>query len=242
MVYDLSAFGLQQMIESGRQLRLAAQDASSMQEAARCVVDTLYDCFQTAGAPSCALVRCFETHPFADLPTPLQSLALSALPPASPPPNDLRCLALLASRGDLPLWNSPETSRAHRIIPMANADILTQAPMIARLIMQMGLTVDDVLRPEPEFLIELEKRAFNVFYVEDAVGSEYVPSQESFIIPGKVSSVLGFGGLLPAGEFFAVVMFSKVRIPRETAELFRTLALSVKLALLPFAGQKIFED
>jgi hypothetical protein len=31
-----------------------------------------------------------------------------------------------------------------------------------------------------------------------------------------------------------VILFSKVAIPRETAELFRTLALNVKMAVLPF--------
>ncbi len=49
-----------------------------------------------------------------------------------------------------------------------------------------------------------------------------------------VRSVLGFGGMLPLGDIFCVILFSKVAIPRETAELFRTLALNVKLAALPF--------
>ena len=34
--------------------------------------------------------------------------------------------------------------------------------------------------------------------------------------------------------FFVVILFAKVSIPRETAELFRTLALNVKMAALPF--------
>ncbi len=46
--------------------------------------------------------------------------------------------------------------------------------------------------------------------------------------------MLGFGGMLPMGDIFVVIVFSKVRIPRETAELFRTLALNVKMAALPF--------
>jgi|GEM_PF-5222791 len=37
-------------------------------------------------------------------------------------------------------------------------------------------------------------------------------------------------------------MFSKVHISRETAELFKTLALNVKLVLLPFSGRRVFEN
>jgi len=36
------------------------------------------------------------------------------------------------------------------------------------------------------------------------------------------------------------VLFSKVPLPRETANLFKTLALSVKLAILPFDGRAVF--
>jgi hypothetical protein len=114
--------------------------------------------------------------------------------------------------------------------------------MIARLIVQMGLTVQAVVQPESGFLLDLETQTFNVFHVEDAVGSEFVPAQEAFVLPYRVWSVVGFGGLLPSGEFFAVVLFSKVHISRETAQLFRTLALSMKLALLPFAGRRVFNE
>jgi sigma-B regulation protein RsbU (phosphoserine phosphatase) len=48
---------------------------------------------------------------------------------------------------------------------------------------------------------------------------------------------VGFGGVLPDGEFFAVVLFSRTPISRETAEQFRTITGSVGLALLPYAGR-----
>jgi hypothetical protein len=47
---------------------------------------------------------------------------------------------------------------------------------------------------------------------------------------------LGFGGMLPSGNLFVVILFSKVYIPRETADMFRPLSLSVRLAVLPFEG------
>ena len=44
--------------------------------------------------------------------------------------------------------------------------------------------------------------------------------------------MLGFGGLLPGGNVFAVLMFTRVAVPRSTAEMFRNIALNAKLALL----------
>ena len=46
--------------------------------------------------------------------------------------------------------------------------------------------------------------------------------------------------MLPSGDLFAVVLFSRTPISRETATLFQTVALSVKLAVLPFAWGPVF--
>jgi hypothetical protein len=242
-VYDISTFGLQQMIESGRHLRTAGEDACSMQDAAGRVADHLFECFRSSatGEPSFALVRCFKTHPLAQLPPSLQPI--EGFPAPDPDASSAtRCLALLASRGIHPDWNSPTTSRSHQAIPLASARIVEDAPMIARLVAQMGLKIEDLLHPEAGLLLDLETHRFNIFHVEQAVGCKYLPAQQSFIVPYKVRSVVGFGGPLPHGEIFAVVLFSRSTVSRETAALFRTLALSVKLALLPFAGRRIFND
>jgi PAS domain S-box-containing protein len=45
---------------------------------------------------------------------------------------------------------------------------------------------------------------------------------------------------LPGGELFTIIMFSRVTIPRETADMFRTIALGVKLALIPFVCGPVF--
>jgi hypothetical protein len=66
-----------------------------------------------------------------------------------------------------------------------------------------------------------------------------VPAQESFVIPYGIQSVVGFGGALRSGDIFAVIMFSRVPIPPDTAQLFRTLSLNVKLAIAPH-GDRVF--
>jgi hypothetical protein len=52
--------------------------------------------------------------------------------------------------------------------------------------------------------------------------------------------VLGFGGILPSGNLFVIIMFSKVPIPRQTADMFKSLTLSVKVTILPFVGKTLF--
>ena len=47
-------------------------------------------------------------------------------------------------------------------------------------------------------------------------------------------STVGFGGMLPSGNLFAVIMFSKSPVDAVVASMFRTISLSPKLALLPF--------
>ena len=87
---------------------------------------------------------------------------------------------------------------------------------------------------------DLSQKTFNTFYVPEAVGSPYIPAQDDFVIPYGIKSVLGFGGVLSSGELFVVIMFSKTSIPSQTAEGFKNLAPSVKVAVEPFVGKKVF--
>jgi hypothetical protein len=54
-----------------------------------------------------------------------------------------------------------------------------------------------------------------------------------------IGSVLGFGGMLPDGELFTVIIFARVAIPTPTAEMFRTIALNLKLGLLAILGKPV---
>lgn len=113
--------------------------------------------------------------------------------------------------------------------------------MIMRLLQQMGLEAKHVVEPRTALLMEgSQYRNFGVFHVENAPGSEHIPNQQTFVEQYGIRSVVGMGGLLPSGEIFAVILFARVVISPEVAALFRTLALSVKLAFLPFAPNEVF--
>jgi hypothetical protein len=45
--------------------------------------------------------------------------------------------------------------------------------------------------------------------------------------------------MLPSGDVFMVIIFLKVPVSRESAELFKNLSLNIKLAVLPFEN-KVF--
>jgi hypothetical protein len=232
--YDLSRFGLKEMTDCGADLRRMDRGQHSMEQAATRVVRYLYDGLVDGGSGrrACALVRVFKTHPWEQLDGPLQQFAQRLAPDQRL--QGVSCLTLLASAGDKPEWNVRQRSQGHQAIPLTSEQAVSQAPMIATLIRQMGLEIRTVLKPDEELLVDLDQHAFNVFHVPEAAGSPYIPGQREFVVPCGIQSVLGFGGLLPLGTFFAVILFTKRSVAREVAELFKPLALSVKIALLPF--------
>lgn len=205
------------------------------------IVHYLYDQFvdRETGEKSFVLVRFFKTHPYEELDEELRGFARGMLgaPPESPA---IKCLTLLASAGALPEWNSRKSSAGHKAIPLPSELFVEQFPMIRQLVQQLGLEVNTVLQPDPEILVDLIQKTYNVFYIPEAVDSQYLVAQQEFVIPFNVRSVLGCGGILPSGNLFAIIIFTKVQFPRETADLFKTVALSVKMAVLSFAGKVIF--
>lgn len=240
-MYDLTKFTLRDMTECGIGLRQLSYDAKSMEEVANRIVRYLYEHLidKQTGKNSCALVRFFKTHPYEKLTPELREFADGLLGNNSPSPT-MKCLTLLATAGVKSEWNSRQTSVGHKAIPLVSAHLIEQSPMISQLIKQLGLEISNVLEPSPDILMTLEQRTFNVFYLSKAVGSPYIPAQEEFVIPFAIQSILGFGGMLPSGNLFAIIMFSKVQIPDNTAELFKSLALSVKMAVLPFELGRVF--
>jgi hypothetical protein len=143
-------------------------------------------------------------------------------------------MVLLATTGEEQQWRSRSTSSGHKAIPLPSEEAINQIPMFLPLIEQFGMKVDMLIKPDPKFLLDLEQRAYNVYYVPEALGNPYIPAQKGFIIPYRIRSILGFGGLLPSGDMFAVPMFFKVPVSREVADLFRPISLNVKIAILPF--------
>ena len=238
---NIDDFTLKDMVEFSAALRLMGSGTASMEEVADKIVHYLHDHLidTKTGEKACVMVRLFKTHPYGELDKDLQEFAQTVLnaPPKSPA---MKCMVLLASAGTQPEWNSRKQSRGHKAIPLPSEHFIEAFPMVRQLIQQMGLEVNTILQPDPAVVMDMTQKTFNVFHIPEATGSRYVPAQDNFVIPFGVRSVLGFGGILPSGNLFVIIMFSKVPVPKQTADMFRSLALSVKIAVLPFDGKTIF--
>lgn len=236
---DFARFSLSRMIECGAALRRLGEGARAMEDVAERAVGWLHDRFEDpeTGARCCPLVRFYTTRPLAELEPDVRLLARRLAPGA---PEGTRCLTLLATRGALRPWNSRRRSRRHQVIPLPSAAEVERLPMVSQLLRQLGLEAEELISPDPRLLLDLSERTYNVFHVPEVLGSPWVPDQEDFVRRFGVRSALGFGGVLPFGDLFAVVLFSRAPIPRPSAERFRTLALHLKVALLPFAGGPVF--
>lgn len=244
-MYDLVNFSQENMYRCAIDLRSTNADASNMEEVAERIVRYLYEnCTDPqTGKSACALVRLFKTHPYQNLPRELQQAARNLLKVNSIP-SETKCLTLMATAGEEDHWNTRDGSSGHKAIPLMDVDFVSNIPMISRLIQQFGLEIDTVLEPMPDLLVHSERKIHStfIFHVPTALGSQYIPAQENFVIPYGVKSVLGFGGLLPSGNLFVIIMFTKALISEETAALFKWVSTYTWLALTPFDGKAVFAN
>ena len=237
-MYDITRFSLADMTRCGAALRRMGEGSTSMEEVAGKIVRYLYKEMtdQETGDKSFGLVRLFKTHDYGDLEPDLQEFVAGVLG-QEPEFRGTKCLTLMATAGSKEEWNDRRRSQRHQSIPLLSAEMVRAFPMLSNLVNQLGLEITDVLNPDPSMLVDIDQKAYNVFHVPYAVGSEAIVDQEDFVIPEGIKSCLGFGGMLPSGNLFAVVMFSRVPIIPTVAAMFRTISLNLKLALLPFESR-----
>ena len=233
---DVGDFTVGGMLRAGIAIRKAVRGAQSLEDAADAIVRYLYEhAIETAtGERSCALVRFYKTHPFGTLEAGQRAFAAAQLGGAEPTDRSMRCLTLVATAGDRPAWNSRHQSRGHQAIPLPSADRVRAAPMVMRLIEDLGLDVESVVSGGAPSSRGPDQRTYDVFHVEEARGSPHIPAQRDFVIPERIASVVGFGGLLRSGELFAVILFSRTRIPASSAARFRAIALDIRSSLFSY--------
>ena len=241
-MYDLTQLSLQNVTKIGADLRRLGHGADSLETIAQRSVRYFHNKLIDAhsGQSACVLVRFFKTHPYKDLPVELQTYVTQSPKHSHDLLPDAKCLTLLATAGEQSSWNDRRLSQGHQVFPLTSAEGVQEIPMISQLIHSFGLDINNVIAPEPHILIELERRTCNVFFIPEAVNSKFIPDQSSFVSCFNVKSVLGFGGMLPSGNLFTIILFTKVAIPDATARLFKTLPLNIKMAMMPFDSDQTF--
>lgn len=235
---DFTTIQLSDMIRLGSQLRTVGKDAESMEQGAQKIVDHLYHELRHDESPSCALVRLYKTHPLASLDADLNAFA-SRVVGEQHLPRTCSCLVLMATRGELSVWNDRHASQRHQAIPLPDEAFIERIPMIAELFRQFGVSPASFLDRDERALVAIEQSGCHLFFVEEAKGSPFIPAQD-FVVRHGIRSVLAFGGILPGAQLFAVLLFSKQHVSRKAADLLRSLSNNVKLALLPLCASKTF--
>lgn len=240
---DVTEFSVGAMLRAGVAVRRAVKGSATVEDAASVVVRYLYDhCVDPAsGERTCVLARFYKTHAFHELPADLRGFALAQLGDTAAS-DEMRCLALLGTVGAEPSWNARQSSRSHKAIPLPSVDIVRQAPMIARLIEDIGLDIASIVEGNATRSSDRGARTYDVFHIEDARGSPHIPAQEEFVVRYGVRSVVGFGGLLRSGELFAVILFTRVHVPAASAARFRAIALDVRSALFALDESRTWKN
>ena len=239
-MFSLAPLALSDMVAMSATLRNAGARARSMEDVAGEVVGYLLQSLgDDVSGQACALVRFYKTHLLEALPPDLQAAAVAASGDTPITPG-VSCLTLLASAGSEPDWNDRRRSVNHRAIPLHSSAAIAQLPMVQALVNQLGVDPALIAEPRPDLFTAMDERSYNVFHVPEALGSPFVPAQADFVERFGIRSVVGCGGVLPSGDLFATVVFTTVPVPRETAEAFSSLALSIKLAILPFVDGPVF--
>jgi hypothetical protein len=133
-------------------LRSLGDHANSRQVVAERLVVELFASLRMAGKDesACVLVRCFQTATYAQMPTHYQDAADGLLADVSAPSGmleQMRCLALLATQGLKTVWNDVLTSVAHQAIPLPSVEVVRKAPMITKLLEQLGMPVERAVAP-----------------------------------------------------------------------------------------------
>ncbi|HIA54639.1 MAG TPA: hypothetical protein EYN91_21560 [Candidatus Melainabacteria bacterium] len=257
-MFSIETFSLQDMTDLSAEIRELGSGARTQESVADRIVKHLYEGFtlKKSGDKAFALARFFISLPFRELEQPLKRFVESRRSEPHDIRPDTRCLTLLATYGERAEWCDRTKSTDHRAIPIDSPDLATELPMIALLCKQFGFesnTVSDVVLSNPErqpqslatadsdVVMDQDQATFNVFFVQEALESPYIYAQEEFVKPYGIRSVLGYGGILSAGQIFAVILFSRASIKREVAQRFKPLALSTKNALLQVPQDKVFD-
>lgn len=237
---DMLRFSLIDLVQCSARLRALGATSATMEDAARDIVEHLYETLMGNEKPTekaCALVRFYKTHRLGSLDEQRKRFVgaerMEALSHNTP------CMTLLATRGDEPEWNDVALSRGHQVIPLRDRQAVSELPMVARLVQQLGVDLGPIFENDGTLIFQDAQRNCNVFYVDEALGSPYVPAQVDFVAKHGIQSVLGFGGVLPTGDFFAIILFAKVKILPSVCDLFKTLAMAARVAMLPL-GRRIF--
>ncbi|MBC8551127.1 MAG: hypothetical protein H8D23_15895 [Candidatus Brocadiales bacterium] len=220
------------IFELSQIIKKKCRERSNLEEIAQELMNILYQTFITdSGKSALVLSRFFKSNAYEYLPDDIKTYIHNQECKDEIPVQN-RYLTLLGTTGDLDEWNYRKASNGHQALPLYDPHIVSNIPMLSALLNQIGFDIFDLTQPDNNIIINKEEHKFGVFCVEDAKGNRLIPKQAEFVEPFGIKSVIGFGGRYKTGQIYAIIMFCRERISRETAKLFISLNPTVKFITL----------
>ena len=215
MSFDLETFTLRDRLSCSAGLVRATQGAETMGTAAAAAARFLHAnaVVGTTGELACEAVLFYQTRP-----------AEGGTEYRSQKPREIVRVGLA---GDPAIEQALERLEPAQPRSLADPTFAGTHRLVAHLCHQLGLAVTATHAFSPEVQRTPEGKKYAVLHVRDVADSRYVSGIEELLVPHGVRSVLAFGGLLTRGDVVVAVLYSRVRISDDTAELFRTIALDL---------------
>jgi hypothetical protein len=237
---DLTQLSARDMVLCSAALRKCGAGGFCMEAAAQETVTYLYEnlVHPDKRGPACLLLRLFTIQLYRDLDFESQQSARALLERDSVHPST-PCLTLLASAGLRSEWNDRRRAGSQRAIPIEEHQIARRFPLLSRVLDEIGIGMASGPPGSPGTQDARQQRTA-VFLESTPEPSLSIRREADIPLSCPLRAVLGFGEPLPSGSAFVALLFSTVPIAQEQALRFSTIALSIKLAILPFDGRQIF--
>ena len=237
---DLTALGLGPLVRLVSGLRGLSEGCASVEQFAQAACELLHQgLVDSGGSRQTALVRFYGTAQLGALP-PADRAFVSGLPRVAPLSAETMCLTLLGTAGTQLAWNDRSRSQGHRVVPLPDAAAVDELPMVAALLGQLGIDVEALTRSSAHVVLPSDSEDYRIFHVPEARDSPLIPAQD-FVREHAIASAVGFGGALPTGEVYAVVLFSTVPVSLFSARLLATIALSINLGCMDMLDLPLIE-
>lgn len=201
----------------GRQLLLEHRDSlQTFDQAAQAIVERIYQTFRTEeGRSIFALLRIFRLSRPNEVPSAWS---------ISTQPTDV-LLSLAGSCGDEPAWCNPHQSQRHKVVSVS----VNATPMMQEAFRQLG--IQPQLGRQGEAVRQIMSADLRRFYEPEALGSPFIPDQETFVKPYGIRSVVGIGSQFASGNAYILIGFSKLFISDAQSLNFTALAPHVATLL-----------
>jgi len=201
--------------------------ASSLEEAGQALAMALYRRF----GELILLARVFVTVPFGQLPGAEQRSVreLAAAGRAPDLTDSVPVLSLLGTDGEEQDWQDRRQSKGHLGIPLSSTSVVSAAPMISRLLNEMGVPIEWADSHDPQIILNAIGSTAGLFFVKnaatatDTAGRKIIPARD-FVDKYGVKSVCGTGGAYSTGQIVVIVLFWRDVLSRAVAERFVALA------------------